>query len=178
MPGTVGEITNKIIDLHDAPRYDDSVSRFYADSRMPHLIKRYDNRKLYDTDGKRYVSLREVAAMVRTGEEVSVVDNATGADLTAPTLAKVIVEESSEERPRLEPQFLHQVLRWGGRKMASGVEQFQEGLDRLIQASLERLAPIQEVRGEMNQLRERLAKLEKTIEDLEAGHGYDEPTAR
>lgn len=138
---------------------------------MPHIIKRYDNRKLYDPDGKRYVSLRDLAAMVRAGEEVNVVDNSTGADLTAQTLAKVIVEESSEDRPRLEPQFLHQVLRWGGRKVTSGVEQMQETLDRLIQASLERVVPVQEIRGEMNQLRERLAKLEESIQKLEESHG-------
>jgi polyhydroxyalkanoate synthesis repressor PhaR len=135
---------------------------------MPRLIKRYDNRKLYDTEAKRYVSLRDLAGMVRDGEEVLVTDNASGADLTSQTLAKIIVEEETGER--LEPQFLHGLLRWGGRKTVSGVEQLQKGVDRLVQASVERLFPVREMRAEVGELRERLRRLEEIIRKLEASH--------
>jgi polyhydroxyalkanoate synthesis repressor PhaR len=63
------------------------------------LIKRYSNRKLYDTQGSRYVTLLEIAEMVRSGEEVQIIDNATKEDKTEVTLALIISEEL-KERPR------------------------------------------------------------------------------
>jgi len=59
---------------------------------MP-TIKRYSNRKLYDVDARRYVTLEEIGQLVRSGEEVKVVDYATGADLTTTTLLQVLFEE-------------------------------------------------------------------------------------
>ena len=69
---------------------------------MP-IIKRYPNRKLYDTAAKQYVSLDGIAAMIRRGDEVQVVDHATGEDLTTLTLTQIIVEqEKAAERIRAE----------------------------------------------------------------------------
>jgi len=59
---------------------------------MP-TIKRYTNRKLYDVDARRYVTLEEIGQLVRSGEEVQVVDYATGADLTTTTLVQVLFDE-------------------------------------------------------------------------------------
>ena len=59
---------------------------------MP-IIRRYTNRKLYDIDARRYVTLEEIGAMVRSGDEVQVVDYATGADLTTVTLLQVLFDE-------------------------------------------------------------------------------------
>lgn len=59
---------------------------------MP-TIRRYTNRKLYDFDSRRYVTLEEIGAMVRSGDEVQVVDYATGADLTTVTLLQVLFDE-------------------------------------------------------------------------------------
>ncbi len=140
------------------------------------VIKRYENRKLYDTADKRYVSLNDLAALVRAGQEVQVVDNATGADLTAPTLAKVILEEDPASRQLLPAQFLHDLLRFGNRFVTGGQQQLQHGLDRLIEASLERLGPVREVREEMTRVQERLKRLERVIEQLSAEeekHGND-----
>ena len=58
---------------------------------MP-VIKRYSNRKLYDTDAKHYVTLEDLANFVRKGEDVQVVDYTTGDDLTSMTLLQVIFE--------------------------------------------------------------------------------------
>ncbi len=135
---------------------------------MARLIKRDENRKLYDTEAKQYVSLAEIAALVRAGQEIVVTDNATGADLTAQTLTKVILETEA-----LPPQFLHELVRSGGRLVSAGYEQFQRGLDRLIQASLERLTPVREAREDMEQVRQRVAELEEQIRQLEAQHGDD-----
>ena len=57
-------------------------------------IRRYGSRKLYDTEESRYVSLDEVGELVRQGQEVEVVDTQSGDDVTAQTLAQVILEES------------------------------------------------------------------------------------
>jgi polyhydroxyalkanoate synthesis repressor PhaR len=58
---------------------------------MP-TIKRYTNRKLYNTQTRRYVNLEEIAGMVQNGEEVHVVDHKSGADLTAATLLQIILD--------------------------------------------------------------------------------------
>jgi hypothetical protein len=62
------------------------------------LIKRYGNRKLYDTQESRYVTLEVIASFVKQGEEVQVVDNDSGEDLTAVTFAQ-ISSRSAAERP-------------------------------------------------------------------------------
>ena len=59
----------------------------------PRVIKRYANRKLYDTRDSRYVTLLQIAEYVRGGEEVSIIDNTTKEDLTNVTLAQIVYEE-------------------------------------------------------------------------------------
>ena len=62
----------------------------------PKVIKRYTNRKLYDTVESRYVTLDEIAEMIKAGGEVKVIDNRTKDDLTAVTLAQIIFEEEKK----------------------------------------------------------------------------------
>jgi polyhydroxyalkanoate synthesis repressor PhaR len=59
----------------------------------PRIIKRYANRKLYDTRDSRYVTLQQIAEYVRDGEEVAIIDNTTKEDLTNVTLAQIVYEE-------------------------------------------------------------------------------------
>ena len=61
------------------------------------LIKRYSNRKLYDTSRSCYVTLEEVAAMVRNGQDVVIIDNKTKEDLTTVTLTQIIFEEEKKK---------------------------------------------------------------------------------
>jgi polyhydroxyalkanoate synthesis regulator protein len=62
-----------------------------ATTELPRrIIKRYSNRKLYDTKDSRYVTLLQIAEMVRSGEEVQIIDNNTKDDLTEVTLAQII----------------------------------------------------------------------------------------
>ena len=58
------------------------------------LIKKYENRRLYDTTNSRYVNLDEVAQMLQRGEDVKVVDAATGEDITRLILTQIIVEDA------------------------------------------------------------------------------------
>lgn len=82
------------------------------------VIKRYSNRKLYDTDESRYVTLVEIAQMVRAGEEVQIIDNRTKEDLTSVTLAQIVFEE--EKKASTTPLFvLRDMVRHGGDKLFS-----------------------------------------------------------
>ena len=60
------------------------------------IIKRYQNRKLYDTDASCYVTLDEIAEMIQQGEEVSVVDDRNQKDITAATLTQIIFEKQKK----------------------------------------------------------------------------------
>lgn len=67
----------------------------------PKIVKRYANRKLYDTERSCYVTLEDIAVMIRSGDEVKVIDNRTGEDLTTVTMAQIIFE--SEKRRNFMP---------------------------------------------------------------------------
>ena len=73
-----------------------------AGEKPRRVIKRYSNRKLYDTKDSRYVTLQQIGEMVRAGEEVQIIDNATKEDKTEVTLALIISEElkiAAAQRP-------------------------------------------------------------------------------
>jgi polyhydroxyalkanoate synthesis repressor PhaR len=85
------------------------------------VIKRYANRKLYDTRDSRYVTLQQIAEHVRAGEEVSIIDNTTKEDLTNVTLAQIVYEEerrSEGEARRTSPAFdtLRNLIQNGGER--------------------------------------------------------------
>ena len=68
----------------------------------PRVIKRYSNRKLYDTRDSRYITLQQIGELVRCGEEVQIIDNATKEDKTEVTLA-LIISEDLKAKPRSVP---------------------------------------------------------------------------
>jgi polyhydroxyalkanoate synthesis repressor PhaR len=138
---------------------------------MIRLIRRYESRKLYDTEESRYVSLEELASFVRAGQQVMVVESATDEDVTAQTLAQVILEEGRSGRRRWSPEILHELLRRGEQTLSNGVGQVQHGVDRLIRRSLERLEPVRQAREEMERLRARLDQLEHTLARVEKAEG-------
>ena len=74
------------------------------------VIKRYSNRKLYDTKDSRYVTLLQIAEMVRTGEEVQIIDNNTKDDLTEVTLAQIIYEEQKAHSRNVPLQTLKELI--------------------------------------------------------------------
>jgi len=138
---------------------------------MIRLIKRYESRKLYDTEESRYVSLEDIANWVRTGQEVKVVDNGTSEDVTAQTLTQVILDEGKKGTSLLPSELLHELVRVGERAVTSGVEQLQHGVDRVLKASMDRLGPVRRAREEMSSLRERMEELESSLEALERERG-------
>jgi polyhydroxyalkanoate synthesis repressor PhaR len=76
------------------------------------LIRRYSNRKLYDTQESHYVTLQALAALIRAGEEFEVVDHATSRNLTTATLAQIIFEEE-KRGPRLSVADLRRIIQEG-----------------------------------------------------------------
>jgi polyhydroxyalkanoate synthesis repressor PhaR len=74
------------------------------------IIKRYSNRKLYDTKDSRYVTLLQIAEMVRAGEEVQIIDNNTKDDLTEITLAQIIYEEQKAHSRNVPLQTLKELI--------------------------------------------------------------------
>jgi polyhydroxyalkanoate synthesis repressor PhaR len=134
---------------------------------MVRLITRYESRKLYDTEESRYVSLAEIADWVRSDQEVRVIDNATSEDVTTQTLTQVILEEGRNGSTTLPSELLHDLVRFGARALSTGVEQVQQGVDRFVQTSIDRITPVREARHEMTSLRERLEELEQSLQRLE-----------
>ena len=130
---------------------------------MIRLIKRYESRKLYDTEESRYVSLDEISTWIRAGQEVRVVDNATNNDVTSQTLTQIILEEGRKGTSFLPSELLHDLVRIGERAVSNGMEQVQHGVDRLI----DRLGPVRKAREEMSSLRTRLEQLETSLSELE-----------
>ncbi len=74
------------------------------------LIKKYGNRRLYDTGGSRYVNLDDIAALIREGREVQVVDAKTGKDLTRVTLTQIITEDAKDKPTGLPLELLRQLI--------------------------------------------------------------------
>jgi polyhydroxyalkanoate synthesis repressor PhaR len=78
------------------------------------IIKRYANRKLYDTQHSRYVTLEQISEMIRNGDDVKIVDNKTKEDLTSVTLAQIIFEEEKKQRSFLPLGAMRNIIQNGG----------------------------------------------------------------
>ena len=102
----------------------------------PRLIRRYGNRKLYDTGTRRYVTLDDVARVVAAGEEVEVLDQATGEDLTSLTLAQVLLEGIKQGASRIPRQVLIRLIRLAAGP-ASAWGEWPEARDTAGRARLE-----------------------------------------
>ena len=74
------------------------------------VIKKYANRRLYDTSAGRYVNLEDLAALIRKGEEIQVVDAKTGEDLTRVVLTQIIVEDAKGQPTGLPLELLRQLI--------------------------------------------------------------------
>lgn len=160
-----------------------------ADSE-PLIIKRYPNRRLYDTSAGKYVNLADIAASVRAGAEIKVVDAKTGEDLTRVILTQVIVEDAKEQPIGLPLELLRQLivasdhtgrefLMWYLGAAFDAYRKVQSTVDeRLGEVRSAALSPVNLMKnllgvvqppppppadGELAQLRQRLAELEARL---------------
>src|SRR5215204_4859509 len=89
-------------------------------------IKKYANRRLYDTESSSYITLDRLAAMIREGREFEVVDAKTGEDITHQVLTQIIVDEESRGSTLLPVNFLRQLIGLYGGQMQGAVPPYLE----------------------------------------------------
>ncbi len=109
---------------------------------MTRLIKRYGNRKMYDTQASRYVTLDGVAELVRAGDDLRIIDNDTGQDLTAVTFAQIIFEEEKRKNGLLGLPVLRWIIQQGGeavQEILSSVDRGREALDSVRELAGKRM---------------------------------------
>jgi len=101
---------------------------------MERIIKKYANRKLYDTEARRFIALAEIAAVISEGDRIRVIDNETGKDVTTVILAQIILEQEKEKKglTSISP-LLHELIRRG----RSSISEF---IERSLLASVETLS--------------------------------------
>jgi polyhydroxyalkanoate synthesis repressor PhaR len=153
------------------------------------VIKRYPNRKLYDTAAKHYVSLDIIGDMIREGEDVQVVDNVTGDDVTLMVLAQIIAEQERKQGGFLSLSLLTGWIQAGGetitslrRSMAAQLdilrqvdEEIERRLDRLVsrgeltEEEDERLRPLLLARGGLSL--EAIHPPERMLESFRSRYG-------
>ena len=132
------------------------------------LIKRYSNRKLYDTERSCYVTLDEIAVMVRQGEEVSIIDNRTGEDLTTVTLAQIVFEEEKRDRRMLPIQTLRMIIQTPGefiQRLAKPVSDFREQTQHQVER-LRRQAQAQQEEI-VTPVRDFVENIQRKIDDMQ-----------
>ena len=149
------------------------------------LIRKYPNRRLYNTSSRAYVNLNDLAALIRQGEDVQVVDAKTGEDLTRLVLTQIIVEDAKDAPTGLPLELLRQLIRasdragqefimWYLKSAFDTYEKVQGAVqDRLNDVRSAALSPLNLVKNlltpppepkaedEVEQLRRRVAEMEQ-----------------
>ncbi len=149
------------------------------------LIKKYPNRRLYNTSARAYVNLNDLAALVRQGEDVQVVDAKTGEDITRLVLTQIIVEDAKDAPTGLPLQLLRQLIMasdqagqefimWYLKSAFDTYEKVQDSVqNRLKEVGAAALSPLNLMKNllkpppepkaedELEQLRRRVAELEQ-----------------
>ena len=132
------------------------------------IIKRYSNRKLYDTERSCYVTLEEIAQMVRDEEELQIIDNRSGEDLTTVTLAQIVLEEEKRSRKMLPINALKMIIQ-SPAELVARISRPVSDLRDDAQRQLDRLRKKTDVAEELkNPLREFVENLQRTMEDAQA----------
>src|ERR1700709_670824 len=104
-----------------------------AEEREPITIKKYANRRLYNTGTSTYVTVEDLATMVKHGEDFVVFDAKTGEDITRSVLAQIIFDQEGKNGQSLLPlTFLRQLIRFSGSSMQMLVPSYLEfSIDKL-----------------------------------------------
>lgn len=146
---------------------------------QPRIIKRYPNRKLYDSRDKRFVKLGDIATLIRQEEEIQVVDNVTGRDITVSVLEQIIFQQESR-RWRGAPEYaraLQDSIRMGGGIMTTFLRKTvlsALGTFILTKESVAKLMEELSKRGEISRedapglLKEILKRLEQNSRKIES----------
>jgi polyhydroxyalkanoate synthesis repressor PhaR len=163
----------------------------------PRVIKRYANRKLYDTRDSKYVTLNQIAEFVRSGEDVQIIDNNTKENLTHVTLAQIIYEEEKHEaKSKSSIGTLREFIQQGGEKVITSLregpigklirrepEGDEKATDKAAEKVGEKTGPLEELKhladdrvralltsavGTVQSLQAEVKRLQARIDELEA----------
>jgi polyhydroxyalkanoate synthesis repressor PhaR len=139
-----------------------------ATSTRMKLIKRYTNRKLYDTERSCYVTLDEIAEMVRDGDEVQIIDNRSGDDLTTVTLAQIVYEEEKRDRRVLPLHTLRLIIQQPGeflQRLSKPVTDFRDQ----TQQHVERLRTRAQLQQEelVTPVRDFVENVQRTVDEMQ-----------
>lgn len=116
---------------------------------MPRTIKKYANRRLYDTHASKHVTLDGIRQLVVDGEDIVVTDDTTGQDITRSILLQVIAEQEQAGKPILSAGMLRHIIRFYGNPL-------QEFMAQYLESSVE--AFLNQQKGMQDQFRDLLAK--------------------
>lgn len=151
---------------------------------IPILIKRYQNRKLYDTRNSTYVTLDDIARLVKAGEDVQIIDNKSDEDLTGVTLTQIIFEEGKKKKSLLPLGTLKKIIQDGGgtikdffeKTIDTGVSSFskaKEEAEKVIDRIKDELTPdsdgniLQEVLHKTQDFSKKIdEKIKSTVESV------------
>jgi polyhydroxyalkanoate synthesis repressor PhaR len=129
---------------------------------MARLVKRYSNRKLYDTTESRYVTLDEIARWVRAGEDVKITENENGEDLTAVTFAQIILEGERKKSGLLSLGLMRDLIQHGEAALQNLAATVDRGME-VIRSAPERAGRRVQ---ELTRVAERLAELQKRVDEV------------
>ncbi|MFY9910667.1 MAG: polyhydroxyalkanoate synthesis regulator DNA-binding domain-containing protein [Candidatus Sulfotelmatobacter sp.] len=108
----------------------------------PVIIKKYENRRLYDTTNSRYVNLDEIARMVREGRELQVLDAATGEDLTRLVLTQIIVDDAKEQDSTFPLDILRQMVVASGKATQENTLKYMKAVVDMYQNAYRAFTPV------------------------------------
>lgn len=144
--------------------------------RHTRIIKRYQNRKLYDTADSCYVTLEDISDMIKQGEEVEIVDNTTKEDLTAVTLAQIIFEEQKKKTHMLPLGTFRQIIQGSGEALkelvtrgAREFEHVREFMDDKVLPAVNNIQEMPQLRDDLEAFKKRLASIEQRLAAIERG---------
>jgi polyhydroxyalkanoate synthesis repressor PhaR len=129
---------------------------------MARLVKRYSNRKLYDTTESRYVTLDEIARWVRAGEDVKITENENGEDLTAVTFAQIILEGERKKSGLLSLGLMRELIQHGEAALQNIAATVDRGME-VIRTAPERAGRRVQ---ELTRVADRLAELQKRVDEV------------
>lgn len=124
-----------------------------SDTPPPVVVKKYANRRLYNTESSSYITLDNLAEMVRQGRDFVVYDAKTGEDITRSVLTQIIVEEENKGRAMLPTAFLRQLIGFYGDQMQSVVPRYlEQAMTAFSQQQEQMRATMEKTMGSMGTL--------------------------
>jgi polyhydroxyalkanoate synthesis repressor PhaR len=130
------------------------------------IIKKYENRRLYDTSNSRYVNLEDIAQMVREGTEVQVLDATSGEDLTRLVLTQIIAENAKVSDSAFPLDMLRQMVIASGRMGQEGMLGYMKAISQIYESTFRAFVPPSHSPEppSVEELRRRIEDLERMVE--------------